>query len=199
LFLPVEPVMVAFPLARLGYSGLCCVFFSCFLSLGYGRKIQLKWSSLASGCLLVSSTVCFGWIFIVFFSDFEARSTHVRRLLLDTRHPATFPVVFRPCYRKHRSCQLPVLSAWPSRARGSSLSDCAWKPRSTFSGRAWRPGVHGVRSPIGCLRWRVSYTSRHSGEVSLFASLPVTCFWVFFTFVFVYSPCFPSTVCLCIA
>jgi hypothetical protein len=110
------------------FSGLwwfgLCFFLFCFLSFGSGRKIHLKWSSLGSGRLLVSSTVCIGRIFFVFFSNFEARSTHVCQLLPDTHHPAAFPVVLRPCCRKHRSCWSSELGAWPSRTRESSLSVC---------------------------------------------------------------------------
>jgi hypothetical protein len=86
----------------------------------------------------VSSTVCSGRTFMVFPRIFEARSTHVRRLLVDTGHPAVFPAVFRPCCQKLRSCWSSKLGAWPSRARASLFSFCACRPRSTFSGRAWR-------------------------------------------------------------
>jgi len=79
--------------------------------LVYGSEIQLKKFSLRSGRLPVSSTVCFGSILSVFSFDFEARSTHIRRLLLDTRHLAAFPVVFRPFCQKYGSCGLPKLGA----------------------------------------------------------------------------------------
>jgi len=86
----------------------------------------------------VSSTVCSGRTFMVFPWIFEARSTHVRRLLVDTCYPAVFPAVFRPCCRKLRLCRSSEFGAWPSRARVSLFSVCACRPRSTFSGRAWR-------------------------------------------------------------
>jgi len=60
-----------------------------------------------------------------FLSDFEAKSTHIHRLLLDTRHPAVFPVVFRPYCRKYRPRGSPEIGAWSSRARESLRSDCA--------------------------------------------------------------------------
>jgi hypothetical protein len=85
----------------------------------------------------VSSTVCSGRTFMVFPWIFEAKSTHVRQLLVDTHHPAVFPAVFRPCCRKLRSCWSSELGAWPSCARASLFSVCACWPRSTFSGRAW--------------------------------------------------------------
>jgi len=91
--------------------------------------------------VLVSSTVCFGRTFMVFPRIFEARSTHVHRLLLDTHHPAVFPAVIRPWCWKLQSCRSPKLGAWSSRARAPLLSDCACRPRSAFSGWAWRrPG-----------------------------------------------------------
>jgi hypothetical protein len=87
---------------------------------------------------LVSSTVCFGWTFTVFPQIFEARSTHVSWLLLDTCHPAAFPADFRPWCQKLRSCRSPELGAWSSCARAPLLSNCVCRPCFTFSGRAWR-------------------------------------------------------------
>jgi len=76
--------------------------------------------------------------FHCFSRIFEAKSAHVCQLLLDTRYLAVFPVVLRPCCRKHRSCRSLELSTWSSRTREPLLSDCASRPRSAFSGRAWQ-------------------------------------------------------------
>jgi len=132
---PIDPVVVDLSLVLLGYSGMYFLFLF-VLSFGSGREIQLKKSSLGSGRLLVSLTLCFGQILSVFSSIFEAISTHICQLLLDTRHPAAFPVVFRLYCRKYWSCGSPELGAWSSRARESLLSNCTWRPRSAFSGHA---------------------------------------------------------------
>jgi hypothetical protein len=81
---------------------------------------------------LVSLTVCFGRTFTVFPRIFEARSTHVRWVLLDTRHPAAFLAVFRPWCQKLRSCGSPELRIF---------RPCLAVPR-----------VYGVRSIAGCFR-----------------------------------------------
>jgi hypothetical protein len=86
----------------------------------------------------VSSTACFWPDFLGFSLIFEAKSTHVRRLLVDTRYPAEVPAVFRPGCWKLRSCRSLELGAWPSRARASLFSICACRPRSALFGRAWR-------------------------------------------------------------
>jgi hypothetical protein len=96
----------------------------------------------------VSSTACSGWTFVVFSLIFGARSTHLRRLLVDTRYPAEVHAVFRPGCWKLRSCWSLELGAWPSRTRASLFSFCACRPRSALSSRAWRR----LGSPVSVLR-----------------------------------------------
>jgi len=83
-----------------------------------------------------SQRVVDGMIFCPFFSLFslilEARSTLLRRLLTDTRPPATLPVVFLPCRRKLWSCWSSVIGAWGLRAWELSALWCAWGPRFAF-------------------------------------------------------------------
>jgi hypothetical protein len=62
----------------------------------------------------------------------EARSTLPRRLLTNTRPPAAFSIVFRPCRRKIWSCRSPETGAWCPRAWELSAVWCACGPRSAF-------------------------------------------------------------------
>jgi len=118
-----------------------------------------------------------------FFLEFEARSTHIRRLLLDTRHSAAFPVVFRPYRRKYWSCVSPELGAWSLRARESLLSNCAWRSCSAFAGRAWLC--------LGSTASNLLLGASGVGACSLpFFPLSATCIWVFLPLCYVF-PLFP--------
>jgi len=74
-----------------------CLFV--FLSFWHDCFISrcLLWGS---GRANMSSTRFFGRIFLLFALILEARSTLIRRLLINTHPLATFPVVFLPCCRK---------------------------------------------------------------------------------------------------
>jgi predicted MFS family arabinose efflux permease len=118
-------VEAGLPLALLSYGGFVVVFLVLFLLVS-GREIQLKKSSGGVVGFLCRRQCVFGRILSVFFfSGFEAKSTHIRRFLLDTRHLAAFPVAFHPYRQKYWSRASPELGAWSSRAKESLLSDCA--------------------------------------------------------------------------
>jgi hypothetical protein len=91
----------------------------------------------------VSSSVCFLAGFSLFlFQIFDARSTHIRRLLLDTRRSAEFSVAVRSCCRSHRSRRSSEFGAWPARAREPFLFDVRDGHVLSFSGLArWEWGL----------------------------------------------------------
>jgi len=94
-----------------GYGG--------FLFLWLRQMVLLSFVQVGgvAGFFLCRRRSDFGRFFIVFYQMFEARSTLVRRFLLDTRPLAEFSVAVRPCCRSHRS---PEFGSWPARARGVS-------------------------------------------------------------------------------
>jgi len=70
--------------------------------------------------------------FTFFLLILDDRSALSHRLLTDTRPPAAFSVVFRPCRRKIRSCRSPVIGAWCPPARGPFAVWWACGPRAAF-------------------------------------------------------------------
>jgi hypothetical protein len=126
----------------------------------------------------MSSAGCFLARFFTFFSlILEARSTLPRRLLTDTRPPAVFFVVFRPCRRKIRSCRSPKIGAWCPRAWGLSAVWCACGPRSAFfkpfsTATGYTASDGGISVDACPSRSAV----RHLGP---FPPLPADCFWWF--------------------
>jgi hypothetical protein len=118
--------MVDLSLTLLGYGGLCVFVLFVFLSSGFWQRDStqgVQFGEWPATCVV--DGMFFGRILSVFPLDFEVRSTHIRLLLLDTRHPAVFLVVFRLYCRKYRPRESPELGEWSSRAKESLLSDCA--------------------------------------------------------------------------
>lgn len=93
------------------------------------------WGVAGFQCHRQSALVGFKFVFL---SVFEARSTHISRLLLNTHHPAVFPVVFNPYCREFRQRGPLEIGAWSSRAREFLCFDCAWRPRSVVLSRPCR-------------------------------------------------------------
>jgi hypothetical protein len=112
------------PLAFLGYGGFVYRFFFVFLSF---------WQDCSSQDVFfgeVAEPKCrqrdfLALFFTVFLLILEARSTRLRRFLIDTRPPAVFPGVFCPCRRKHRSYWSSVIGAWCTHAWELSAPWCA--------------------------------------------------------------------------
>jgi hypothetical protein len=124
------------PLTFLGYGGLFICFSLFFLSF---------WQDCSSQDVLlerVAEPTCRRRVdfwppfFHLFSLILEARSTLPRRLLTDTRHPAAFSVIFRPCRREIRSCRSPEIGAWCPCAWELYAVWCACGPHSAF----FRPG-----------------------------------------------------------
>lgn len=76
--------------------------------------------------------VFFGQFFIILFHIFNARSTHVRWLLLDMHRLAEFSVAVRSCCRSPRSPRSSGFGAWPARAREPFALWRVWRPCSVI-------------------------------------------------------------------
>jgi hypothetical protein len=167
----------------------------------FSRIVHLKLSSLGEW---PSLRVVGGMIFVPFFHLFllilEAKSTLPRLLLTDTRHPAAFFVVFRPCHRKIRSCRSSEIGTWYPRAWGLSVVWCACGPRASFF---W-PFLVAIGHTASDLRLGGTDVSacpsraavRHLGP---FPPLPAACFGWFLLKCRVFFSLFSwVTVCLCL-
>jgi hypothetical protein len=110
----------------------CYLFFFVisFVLAGLFISRYLLWGSGRSN---VSSTRWFLASYFTFFSLIvEARSTLLRRILIDTRPPTAFPAVLHPCRRKLRSCRSLMIGTWCPRAWQLSAPWRAWGPRFVF-------------------------------------------------------------------
>jgi hypothetical protein len=127
-------------------------------------------------------------LFSLFSLILEAKSTLLCRLLIDTRHPATFSVVFRPCCHKLWSCRSSAPRSW-----SSLLCSAREDHTPPFSGCARLQPV--IRRRISV--WVVPVTAHvlHAPSSGILAFSPTadSLFWVFFTYVFfVFFSCFSS-------
>jgi hypothetical protein len=152
------------------------VYFFCFRHEDLNQYDQLGERPICA----LSSTVDVLAGLSLFLIFFEARSTHLRRFLIDTRLPATMSVVLPSSHRKLWSCLSSEHGAWLSSARELCSLGRACGSRSTFSGHArWFLGFRTTDLLFGGCRWRrVSHTRRRLAKTASASLLPtwIGCF-----------------------
>jgi hypothetical protein len=141
----------------------------------------------------------FGPFFHFFHLILEARSAFPRRLLIDTRPPAAFFVVFHPCRCKIQLCWSSVIGAWCPSAWRLSAVWCACGPRTAFF---WLiSAATGHTASNLCLGGTGVGACPSRAAVRLlgpFPPLPAACFvWFFASVSYVFSLFSWVTVCLC--